>query len=321
MRTVKTIIQPVQSVRWSSLTRTLKTIIQLLLLTGFIQIIQAQKADNVDAKFIEGKIHVSCLLQTASPVDLSLYWSDDGGLSFNPCLTVTGDLNNQSRGAKTIVWDCINDGIIMGNFIFKITCTPSTQQATPPVTEPRTPPRTNERTSRPTNTTPNRDTKSGASYPKSSSGKSHFLVMAGFAAGSIPSGTLTAGFLAGKWGGYAKIKSNFATQGNAQTDSPDAAFFIEDFNKKGRFTVSAGVNGQIANVLLIYAGIGYGSKWVQWKTTSEQLITIDEMSFSAIDPELGLIVKAGNFLIGAGVSALIGTQTSVEANISLGLIF
>ena len=291
--------------------RITKTIIQLVILTGCLSAVQAQKTDNIEAKFTGGNIQVSCSLQTTSRVDLFLYWSDDGGLTFNPCLTVTGNLTNQLSGRKTIVWDCIKDGIFMGDFIFKITCIPSNQP----------PPRTMERPTRTTDVTPTRDTKNEMQVSKTSSNKTRFLIMAGIATGPALSGTLTAGILPGKWGGYAKVKSNFATKGDAQTGGPDDAFYLENFSQKGRFTVSAGVTGELANMLLIYAGIGYGSKWVQWKTTSDQLITIDEMTYNGIDPELGLTLKAGNFLIGAGVSVLFGTQTSLEANLSLGLIF
>ena len=301
--------------------RIAKSIIHLVLLAGCLQAVRAQRVDNIEARFTGGDIRVSCTLQTTSAVDLFLYWSDNGGQSFNPCLTVSGDLTGQTSGAKIIIWDFGKDGIIMGDFIFKITCMPSGQMAVTPADEPVTPPRTTERTSRPADTTPNRDINNRMSGTESTSGKSRFLVMAGIAAGPALSGTLTAGFLPGRWGGYAKVKSNFVTKGDAETGGPDDAFFIDGFSKTGRFSVSAGVTGQVAEVLLIHAGIGYGSKWVQWKTTSDRLIIIDEMSFTGIDPELGLTLKTGNFLIGAGVSALIGTQTSIEANISLGLIF
>jgi len=284
--------------------RIAKKIIQLVLFTGCLQVVQAQKVNNIEARFIEGKIQVSGDLQTSSPVELSLHWSDDGGTSFNPCLTVNGDLNNQSSGMKTIVWDFSKDGIIMGNFIFKMTAQPLYQRTVTPVSN-----------------SVKREKKPEMSGHKPPLNKSHFLLMAGIAAGPTLSGTFTVGFSPGKWGGYAKVKSNFATKGDTQIGNPDDYFFIDNFSKTGRFSLSAGVTGQLINALFIYAGVGYGSKWVQWKTTSDQLITIDEMSFSAIDPELGLILKTGNFLISAGASALIGTQTSIEANISLGFIF
>lgn len=296
--------------------RITKIIIQLTLIVSFLEAVQAQKVSNIEARFVDGKIRVSCVLQTASPVDLTLNWSDDGGASFNPCLTVSGDLTNQSSGAKAIVWECGKDDIFMGNFVFKITCLPSKQPAATQKSESRT---AEPQTTKPRTAKPARDKKN----------KSHFMFMAGVAADPTISGTLSAGYLSGKWGGYAKVKSNFATIGNAQIDGPDDAFYMENYANKGRFSVSAGVTGQAAKFLLIYAGVGYGSKWVQWKTLSHQLITIDGMSFNGIDPELGLAFKIGNFLIGAGANALIGvganvlkgTQTSVEANLSLGFIF
>ena len=316
--------------------RTAKRIILIALVFCFWQsILRAQTVDNIEAIAVGGQIQVSCRLQASTPVDLSLSWSDDGGLSFNPCLTVSGDLLYQLSGTKVINWDCGKDGIIMGSFIFKITSLPAASpQAATQVNEPEeqenlhrveediqieenlpaTPPRTAD-------TIPGQDAQNVIPDSKPPPNKSHFLLMAGVTAGDPISYSLSVGFLTGKWGGYAKVKSNFAFKGDARTGGPNDAFYVDGFSKKGRFSVSAGVTVQVADILLIYAGIGYGSRWVQWKTSSGQLITIAPQSFSAIDPELGLTLKTGNFLIGAGVSALLGTQTVIETNLSIGLIF
>jgi len=157
--------------------------------------------------------------------------------------------------------------------------------------------------------------------PPASPHESHFLLMPGIAVGNTIAYSLTAGYLPGKFGGYAKVKSNFASKGNAPTGGPDDAFFADNYSKTGRFAVMAGVVGQLSKPLLFYAGVGYGSQWVQWKTLSGDLMTISTLSFSGFEPEAGLMLKTGNFVIGAGVSALMGKQTSAEANLSIGLIF
>ena len=128
-------------------------IILLAFLVCCMTAIQAQKIDNIEAEAVGGKIRVTCTLQTASPVDLTLSWSDDGGQSFNTCVSVSGDLFNRSGGTAVIEWDCGKDGIIMGDFIFKITSLPAANPQVevaeiPPVTKPS---RTTE--TKPTQTT------------------------------------------------------------------------------------------------------------------------------------------------------------------------
>ena len=309
----------------------IKGILIFALLACCLQAVQAQIVNNIEAEVIGSRIQVSFTLQSATPVDLTMSWSDNDGLSFYPCMTVSGDLTNQASGTKTIIWDCGKDGIIMGSFIFKITYIDAVDyHVAMPVTEPAEIENIREQEDDPvieslpvvspriTDTIPNQNIIRSSEAPPN---KSHFLIMVGGAAGYPISYSITAGFLSGKWGGYAKFKSNFVSKGDAMTAGPADAFYIEGFSRMGRLSVSAGLNGQITDLLLFYAGIGYGSRWVQWKTLSDKLVTIDTLSFSGIDPELGLALKTGKFLIGAGVSALFGTQTVVEANLSIGLIF
>ena len=326
--------------------RTAKKIILLALYACFLQTIQAQIVDKIEARVAGSKIQVSCTLQTSLLVDMSLFWSDDGGLSFHPCLTVNGDLTNQSSGRKVIVWDCGQDGIIMGSFIFKITSLPAANpQAVTPVVEPaekknvlRQPwgyfiplqdlrekeedsviknlPVTPTRT---TDTSPNRDTNYVISNYEAPHKKSRFLLMPGIAVGNSLSYSLSAGYMKGNSGVFAKVKSNFATTAGKQMGEQNNSFYVEGFSKKGRFSVSAGMIGQVTDILFAQANIGYGLKWTEWKTISGTLVVINYSG--GIDTELGLILAIDKFLIGAGASALIGQKTAIEANISIGLIF
>jgi len=273
--------------------RIANTIILPVLFVCCLQAVHAQKIDQIEAMFVEGKIQVSCMLQTTPLVDLSLHWSDNNGVSFYPCWAVSGDLTNQSSGMKKIVWDSGTDGIIMGNFIFKITCLPSKQQADIQATSP-------------------------VSEKKN---KTHFLLMPGIAVGNTLSGTLTVGFLSGKWGGYAKVKSNFVTKIDDLFSQSSKYYYADDFSKTIRYSVSAGINSQVADILLIYVGIGYGSKYEQWKTIADQRPSLGEKGFFGVEPEVGFILKTGKFLIGIGASSLFGKKRiSVEANVSLGFI-
>jgi hypothetical protein len=244
-----------------------------------MSVAQAQKIEHIEAEVTGGKIQVNCTLQTPSLMDLSLFYSDNDGQAFNPCRTVSGDLLNQASGSKTILWDCGADGMIMGSFVFKVNCLPA---ANPPKENPEAP-----QTARRTETAPP-DT---ASDPKTSERKTRLLLMPGAGIGAPLSGSLTVGFLSGHWGGYAKAKSNFASKGESQTGGQNDAYYDGNYSKTGRLSVSAGLMREVSPSVIVYAGVGYGNKWVQWKTTSDKLVEIEDLSFSGIEPEAGLMIK------------------------------
>ena len=102
-----------------------KNILFFILLSCSLPAVQAQKVDNIEYKVTGDKIQINCSLQTSSLVDLSLTYSDNEGLSFNPCPTVSGDLKNQESGTKILVWDCSKDKISPDFFLFNIVCAPA----------------------------------------------------------------------------------------------------------------------------------------------------------------------------------------------------
>jgi hypothetical protein len=103
----------------------IKRIITTMFLAACLWPAAAQQVTKTEAEAIEGKIRVTCELQTSTYQDLYLSYSEDNGQSFLPCRTVAGDLVNQLSGRKELIWDCAKDGIIMGNFVFRVTCMPS----------------------------------------------------------------------------------------------------------------------------------------------------------------------------------------------------
>jgi hypothetical protein len=86
--------------------------------------VEAQQISQVEATAVGDKIQVTCELQSNTPLDLYLLYSEDGQV-FKPCATVTGDIFKQTSGHKTILWDYAADGIIMGKFIFKVYSIPA----------------------------------------------------------------------------------------------------------------------------------------------------------------------------------------------------
>jgi hypothetical protein len=97
--------------------------ISILLLSN-IGIIMAQQISRVEAAAVGNKIQVTCELQSNTPLDLYLLYSEDGQV-FKPCATVTGDILRQTSGQKTLIWDYAADGIIMGKLIFKVYSIPA----------------------------------------------------------------------------------------------------------------------------------------------------------------------------------------------------
>jgi len=82
------------------------------------------------------------------------------------------------------------------------------------------------------------DTVSG---PKTAERKTRLLLMPGASIGAPLSYSLTGGFLSGHWGGYAKVKSNFASKGESQTGGQNDAYYDSNYSKTGRLAVYAGL--------------------------------------------------------------------------------
>jgi formylglycine-generating enzyme required for sulfatase activity len=81
---------------------------------------QSTVISNVEARQEKSKVMITYTLKSNTPVDIALSYSDDGDLTYKPCVSISGDLEAQSTGNKKIEWDCLNDGIIKGNVIFKV---------------------------------------------------------------------------------------------------------------------------------------------------------------------------------------------------------
>ena len=137
--------------------------------------------------------------------------------------------------------------------------------------------------------------------------------------------TLSYSFMAGymkKWGGYVKIKSSFGNKDKNATKGDVEDAFFNGNSKKGRFSVYAGTVGQLHPNICMYAGIGYGNKWLQWETVNSEQIEIASGTYSGIDPEIGVLFKIKMFTLGGGFNCLIGQgHKNGEGNISVGVIF
>jgi hypothetical protein len=270
----------------------IKTIILYTLLVLSAQRLYAQHTTMPEAEVTDNKIRISCELHTTSPVDLSLSYSDDGGHTFYACRSLSGDLANQLSGRKEWLWDCVKDGVFMGNLIFRADIRPAAFAAAMP----------------------------DRLVPGGQAGQEGGLfLMPGISVGGVLSYSFMAGY-ARKWGGYLRARSNFAYRGTKddsgyQTDN----FFWSGATKTGRFATVAGCLTRLSRFCYLYAGAGYGEKWVHWQTESARWIEMDDLHVSGIEYEAGLLFRYKKVSAGAGLSHLPGS--SPEAGLSIGIIF
>ena len=142
--------------------------------------------------------------------------------------------------------------------------------------------------------------------------------------GSTLSYSLAVGYLSEKIGGYGKFKSNYLSNDIQHANGPYDYYFDETYSKTRLFSASAGIiiKAPFANNLLAYAGIGYGTKQVVFKSSLGELYIIDSLSSEGIMPEAGLMLKINNLFVGGvGISHLFGKQKLTELHISMGFIF
>ncbi|WP_293666672.1 hypothetical protein [uncultured Parabacteroides sp.] len=279
-----------------------------ILLFGLLHLsaTKAQQVQEVVATANNDTIIVNCMLETPVFCSLLLQYSDNNGLTWNECKTIQGDITNQASGKKTIYWNCLKDDVIMGNFIFKIILHPSSISTISKQEEivPAEPSR-----------------KSIPQEAKVKTPRGSFMVLPGCSFGNTMSYSLMLGYVK-KWGGYVKVKSAFGSKDkNATKGDVDDAFFSGN-SKKGRFSAYAGAIGQLHPYICIYAGIGYGNKWLQWETINNENIEIQSGTYSGIDPELGVLFKIKMLTVGGGFNCLIGQgHKNGEGNISIGIMF
>lgn len=269
-------------------------------------LLKAQEVKDIVATASNDTIIVTCQLETDFLCTLQLQYSDNKGLTWNNCKTIQGDIANQAGGTKTIYWNCLSDGVIMGNFLFKVVVYPISQ----PVTVTKKKYELEEK-----------HQQQGQDKMKVEHTKGGFVILPGCSFGNTMSYSLMLGYM-GKWGGYAKIKSSFGSKDkNAIKGDVNDAFFNGN-SKKGRLSAYAGVIGELHPFIYMYAGIGYGNKWLQWETMDNTPMEIRSGTYSGIDPEVGILFKIKAFTFGGGFNCLVGDgHTNGEGNISVGVIF
>jgi len=100
----------------------IKLIAVAALLISWSSKIYAQEISvrNIWAEEQNSSIAVHYTLVAEKPADVILQYSIDNGRTWFDCKSVTGDLQSQMTGFKTIIWDCRQDGFEKGNLLFNV---------------------------------------------------------------------------------------------------------------------------------------------------------------------------------------------------------
>lgn len=109
-----------------------------------------------------------------------------------------------------------------------------------------------------------------------------------------------------RWGWYGKIKTdfNFKTSNSDTSWYPHNDTFWNGEKSDGRLAITAGTIWNMTRPVMLYAGVGYGRRWIDWETIGNQKIRIRNYSYDGAEFELGIIARWKNvlFSIGAGLN-------------------
>lgn len=121
------------------------------------------------------------------------------------------------------------------------------------------------------------------------------------------------------YGFYGKLKTNFnfdgSSDGNIYGDENNR-LFLKD-KKVGRFSLTGGGLLRINNPLSLYAGIGFGSRWLNWTSISGNIYNVEDYSHKGIEVEGGAIYKYENVFFDVGIQT--NSFEYLELNLGIGI--
>ena len=161
--------------------------------------------------------------------------------------------------------------------------------------------------------------------------KTRTMVMPVAGIGSTVSYGLMVGVVK-KWGWYLKAKYDFKSQETsgecttAGTNMQGTPMWFTGETASSRMAVTTGLMCRLAKPLYLYMGGGYGYKQLAWEmaegesgTNSNQWAENTDETFKGIEADLGLVLRAKNFAITAGVQS--NSFKYFEATVGLGIMF
>ena len=148
-----------------------------------------------------------------------------------------------------------------------------------------------------------------------------YLILGGMA---INASQQTSGFVmlgaVKTWGGYIKAKTdlNFDDSFVSKGKSTDNRYFTDE-TEKGRYALTGGLLWRAFSPIIVYGGLGYGNRWINWKTIAGDPYRVKDISYNGFELETGLILKIKMLAICGGVS--VTSFNYLEANLGIGIIF
>jgi hypothetical protein len=122
-------------------------------------------------------------------------------------------------------------------------------------------------------------------------------------------------------GGYLKLQSNLNFKGTFDSEGyswSNDRYFNETVHT-GRYGITGGVLWRAIKPIIIYGGLGYGNRWVNWETVSGDQFRVTDISYKGLEFETGVIFKLNKLLFTGGVSLL--SFQYMELSIGAGFSF
>lgn len=123
-----------------------------------------------------------------------------------------------------------------------------------------------------------------------------------------------------KVGGYFKFKTNLNLDETHVFEglSTDSRYFNGEI-QVGRYATTGGLLWRAFTPVLMYGGLGYGTRWVNWKTASGEPFRVTDISHKGVELEAGIMIKINKLVLSGGVSVI--SFDYMEANIGVGIMF
>jgi hypothetical protein len=128
-----------------------------------------------------------------------------------------------------------------------------------------------------------------------------------------------------KYGAYLKAKTNLQSQSTdfectseGLTPEGQSLWFTGE-KKTSRLALTGGLMYRIALPLYAYLGAGYGYKKLAWETVDGAWAENSDKTNTGVEAELGLIFRAKNFALSAGVQS--NSFSYMEATLGVGIMF
>jgi hypothetical protein len=104
-----------------------------------------------------------------------------------------------------------------------------------------------------------------------------------------------------RYGLYGKLKTDFSFNSNSDYSiiSGYDDYFMKDA-KNGRYSFTGGMLFRLNNPLSIYAGLGYGKRWLNWISTSGDICNLSDYSYKGLEIESGGLYKLKDLYLNIG---------------------